>query len=1119
MDPELQRQLELEAEAEMELEFESAMQRSAPAGNMLGPSYDSSIGGNVFRGAVQAPAAIVHMAGDAYNFANPYANGGQGGPIDTIRNAGAEKTLRTVGGLSAGTAGAMYGAPTGALWGSAFGPLGAAAGGVLGGAAGFGAGLFGFDFLTDASTEAVGNFTGREDMQNQVRPADQYAKDFAYNLGQGTVLGATHTAVLGSKGLPGQGPGPGKQGPWTAPTPGVRGVPKYLYDKVTFPFSQAAADMAVGNKLNEQIPGGYEALNTALADLVKQGVPPELLNTMSTAEILNSPLLKNEQRILAGTSSDAYGRSAEARVSRNDAQLKYLNQIEQGPNTAADAATGIQQGVAADLAAMEFPVSLSEQVVRNATDLIDRKYPTIDAAEGGNTVRAGINENLLGVRGKVTAGFEGAGNAPISPEYVKATLDAELPKYFREVGAQPSGELSALRETLFREGEPVMIGEKPLLDASGNPVMKEVPFTVRDMQAARSQAIKIVQGSDPRSAGVAGKIINAIDESLNDAVNSGQLPPEELESLRSGIAARKTQGTTFEAPRSPTKAILDAQYGNYSVPDSAVLSKYFKPGKKTGAQEAIQNYKAAYGDTPKALEPLHRYAADSFRDAAVGENGLVDARKARSWLKSHAEALKEMPDLERVLSTTERAQEFLNEKYGDLKRSKAEVENGALKFWLKTDKPPEIAIAEMLSGKDAIQRTVRTTEYLKSKGANDAISGLRRGVVEYIQNKVFEAGGVHTIEESAMAGGPRFDGITRDAVLAKTWKQIEPALIKSKLFTDSQMKAFDHLYKNKVSQLSIEKARLPSASNTAADLTSLERLKGFVEGQFLSSIPGLPGSFLKAGIVPILKMTSKAKFIEKMEQAILDPKIARDLMMKATTKNLTKTASQIFKEEISAIRSTQVSPAQAITGAAKIAAPYSPTIQATPQPQRKQQSFVPRQQAITSRKSFPNPNELLRPPAPGFLKKTSVNDLIQNQSAETQARINVESNGDPWATSPKGAQGLSQLMPETAQEIAKELGETYIPLRADMTAAQQAESIAQNIRFGEYYYKKMLGRYKDPVLARAAYNAGPQRMDNAIAMAGTSRDVNRILSVLPKGVQRETIPYVKRITSQVKDRG
>lgn len=84
----------------------------------------------------------------------------------------------------------------------------------------------------------------------------------------------------------------------------------------------------------------------------------------------------------------------------------------------------------------------------------------------------------------------------------------------------------------------------------------------------------------------------------------------------------------------------------------------------------------------------------------------------------------------------------------------------------------------------------------------------------------------------------------------------------------------------------------------------------------------------------------------------------------------------------------------------------------------------------------------------------------------------VDKNGRT-ITSPVGAKGIAQVMPDTAKYVAKKHG---IPW-SDSKYKQDAN---YNYNLGKLYYQEQLNRYGHPALAYAAYNAGPGAVDKWI---------------------------------------
>lgn len=162
----------------------------------------------------------------------------------------------------------------------------------------------------------------------------------------------------------------------------------------------------------------------------------------------------------------------------------------------------------------------------------------------------------------------------------------------------------------------------------------------------------------------------------------------------------------------------------------------------------------------------------------------------------------------------------------------------------------------------------------------------------------------------------------------------------------------------------------------------------------------------------------------------------------------------------------------------------------------RQRTSVQQQMGQSTRSFF-----ILPPPAPmegltagaGFPGCAPLNDSeVRSLASQAATRegldadllikvMQQESGFLPCAVSPKGAMGLMQLMPSTAEQFG--VKDTFDPL--------------ENVGAGARFLRELLSRYNGDVFkAVSAYNAGPGRVDSADGIPQIPETINYINRIL-----------------------
>lgn len=138
---------------------------------------------------------------------------------------------------------------------------------------------------------------------------------------------------------------------------------------------------------------------------------------------------------------------------------------------------------------------------------------------------------------------------------------------------------------------------------------------------------------------------------------------------------------------------------------------------------------------------------------------------------------------------------------------------------------------------------------------------------------------------------------------------------------------------------------------------------------------------------------------------------------------------------------------------------------------------------------------------PGLFAGTA--SQYKQDTAYIYALTRQESAFDEYAKSSAGASGYMQLMPATAKETAQMIG------MKDYKNRTQLIEGPINVQLGTAYFDMLLKRYNgNRILATAAYNAGPYRVDSWKGKAEKGLEMDSWIETIP---YKETRNYVQNV--------
>jgi hypothetical protein len=512
----------------------------------------------------------------------------------------------------------------------------------------------------------------------------------------------------------------------------------------------------------------------------------------------------------------------------------------------------------------QFRATLKE-AKKAEKEQVDALYARIDPDDTLALDIGGVKQAATEIRSKLPKAAKMAQEEARLHEVLDSLPDVEK---FTEIRALRSELLDAIRNERVSNGETQALRRMTQLQAS----IERTIGAAAEAPAARPKVSDVGRNTSPLA-----------DDGLTP--NFG---PEDAARYRMASAAHREMSEKFKG--GPVGKVLHAgKNAEFGVVDSEVAGKLFNGGGRS--KEDVEAFAAAVGDRKVAARQLYDYAASDLRSKAMKDDGSLDPTKWRNWMDKHFYSLKTLDKLSgsmelrgRFMKASE-AQRIVDELGAGKAQSVADFGGSAARHFLNRENP----VAAVGTALDE-PFPVRAMQELRAMVGTDkeALDGLRRGVLEHLKMKF-----VGTAE----AGDTGLNFWSSDG-FQKYIRQHQKAL--AVVFTPDQFKVLNAMAADlRRANRSIVGGKLPGGSNTAQDAIAatrggrmgsmLEHLTAAGVGGAAGAAVGGPvggavgaavGAVAAKGVVGLYRKLGPGKINALLEEAVLDPALARALLTK-----------------------------------------------------------------------------------------------------------------------------------------------------------------------------------------------------------------------------------------------
>lgn len=357
--------------------------------------------------------------------------------------------------------------------------------------------------------------------------------------------------------------------------------------------------------------------------------------------------------------------------------------------------------------------------------------------------------------------------------------------------------------------------------------------------------------------------------------------PEAYGRLREASAATRQRAQTYDEGLVGDVLARSGSQGPFHVPATAVAEKFFRRGSM-GA-EGMRALQAA-NNSPETAAAIRDYAIKSLRDFAQ-RDGMLDPARVEAWRRAHADALRAIPEIDRMLASPVQASETMAQLAAARRQAMDNYQAGAVARVIGLDNATDVtkAVGSVFEARNPVQLMRQLAGAVR--GNPEAEAGLRKAVADHMTQRLrsMTEAGTSSEKQLKAAAFQRFVADNEPA-LKEVLRPGEVAMLKE-IAADIER-----------SQRSVSGVKLPGRSNTPQDLLAQMKAAGAPQSKFgqllsmaiqalaggaLGGPMGSAGALVGGKLLSNMRQAGFQKIDDIITEAILNPDLARKLLEKA----------------------------------------------------------------------------------------------------------------------------------------------------------------------------------------------------------------------------------------------